>query len=59
MLRHKMVDGKRIYTLDQDETDSHPAKFSPLDLYSDERVRFKIKYNIHPFDSINDTGDSK
>lgn len=50
MLRHHFTtEGKKIYTLDQTKSDSHPAKFSPVDQFSDERVLFKKRYDIWPF----------
>lgn len=49
MLKHEILNGKRIYTLDISKTDSHPAKFSPTDNFSAERIELKINYNIPPF----------
>ncbi|ELA48367.1 hypothetical protein VCUG_00203 [Vavraia culicis subsp. floridensis] len=50
MLKHRILNGKKVYTLDQKETDSHPARFSPIDSFSEERVRLKIKYGMPPFE---------
>ncbi|CCH62482.1 hypothetical protein TBLA_0H01960 [Henningerozyma blattae CBS 6284] len=47
-------DGKRVYTLKK-ETESgeitksaHPARFSPDDKYSRQRVTLKKRYNLLP-----------
>ena len=45
-------DGKRVYTLSESAPDdsctfsAHPAKFSPDDQYSEERIICKKRFNL-------------
>ena len=45
-------DGKRVYTLSDEAPDStctlsaHPAKFSPDDQFSEERIQCKKRFNL-------------
>ncbi len=51
MIYYRLVDGVRQYTLQkEDAIPAHPAKFSPEDSYSKERIEIKIKNKIFPFD---------
>jgi H/ACA ribonucleoprotein complex subunit 3 len=53
---YRIVEGERQYTLDEEETISaHPAKFSPVDKYSRERVILKARNNMAPFQDLNKT----
>lgn len=44
--------GERVYTLDKKDTESkptksaHPAKFSPEDKYSRERITLKTRFGL-------------
>ncbi|KRH95153.1 Nop10 family protein [Pseudoloma neurophilia] len=48
-LHHFFKDNKKIYTLSDDKIVSKPAKYSPLDQFSEERVIFKQRHFISPF----------
>lgn len=47
-------EGKRVYTLDkvapngEATTSAHPARFSPEDRYSRERILMKKRFNLLP-----------
>ena len=51
---HIDENGKRIYTLKMEtETgqytlNAHPARFSPDDKFSDERIKLKQRFNLLP-----------
>lgn len=48
------ADGKRVYTLNKETStgeitkSAHPARFSPDDKYSRQRVTLKKRYNMLP-----------
>lgn len=51
-------DGKRKYSLKEDETKTaHPARFSTSDPYSRERLTIKKRFNIFPYDQIEQKND--
>jgi H/ACA ribonucleoprotein complex subunit 3 len=51
-----LVDGKRVYTLKKVDVDgnatqsAHPARFSPDDKYSQQRVEIKRRFKCLPAD---------
>jgi H/ACA ribonucleoprotein complex subunit 3 len=51
---HLDANGKRVYTMqmhtaDQGHTtNAHPARFSPDDKYSAERIELKTRFNLLP-----------
>ena len=51
---HLNADGKRVYTMDMQNTqnefthNAHPARFSPDDKYSAERIELKKRFNLLP-----------
>lgn len=50
MIYFKMVDGKKIYTLSNVDSElAMPAKYSVEDKFSMERIEMKKRYNIFPF----------
>ena len=55
-LQYYLVDGKRVYTLSKTDPDgqatlsAHPARFSPDDQHSRERIAIKRRFNILPAD---------
>ena len=51
MIYYKIVDGKKIYTLsEKDSEPAIPAKYSVQDPFSDERIAMKRRFAIFPFD---------
>lgn len=51
MLYYRIVDGKRVYTLDPADAESAaPARYSVGDKFSQERIAMKMRYKIFPFD---------
>ena len=50
MIYYRIVEGKRVYTLDKENETVNPAKFSTDDKYSDERIEMKKRFGIFPFD---------
>lgn len=48
-----MENGEKIYTLQEENTyNAHPAKFSPEDKFSRERIIIKKRFNIPPFHDL-------
>jgi len=49
-------EGKRVYTLSITDPDgnrtvsAHPARFSPVDPYSKQRITWKRRHNLLPID---------
>lgn len=51
MLYYRIVDGKRVYTLDPtDAENAMPARYSVGDKFSPERIAMKMRHKIFPFD---------
>lgn len=51
MFYYRVVDGRRVYTLDAVDAESAaPAKYSVGDRFSPERIAMKMRYRIFPFD---------
>ena len=54
LLRYYLEDGKRIYTTSMTSPDggftlnAHPARFSPDDKFSAERIELKRRFNLLP-----------
>ena len=54
LLRYYLKDGKRIYTMSMTNPDggftlnAHPARFSPDDKFSNERILLKRRFNLLP-----------
>ena len=51
---HTDESGKRVYTLKMENDDghytlnAHPARFSPDDKFSEERIKLKERFNLLP-----------
>ncbi len=54
LLRYYMKEGKRVYTMDMTcpeggfTLNAHPARFSPDDQFSAQRVALKRRFNLLP-----------
>ncbi|EOB14914.1 H/ACA ribonucleoprotein complex subunit 3 [Nosema bombycis CQ1] len=48
---YKIIDNLKIYTLEEEGTESaHPARFSPEDKFSKQRIEIKRRFKIRPFE---------
>lgn len=52
MIYFRIVNGKRIYTLEKGNEAVSPAKYSTEDHFSEERIEMKKRFGIFPFEDI-------
>lgn len=50
---YHLENSQRVYTLrEEDASNAHPAKFSLEDRFSRERIAIKRRFNIPPFNGL-------